>query len=231
MSKNISVVISIYNEEDTLLDFVVKLNRYLRKNFDKFEMIIVEDKSSDKTPQIADYLARKFSSVVPVHKKSRSGFGNCIRGGFKLAKYDLVWYTPPDCPYDLKYLNNAVRLISKSDAVVGYRIGSRESFFRLFFSKSYNILVRALFGIRVRDVNFSFKLLRKEAIDKIDLKSNGWFIDVEILAELKRKKLRVIEIPIKYLIRSKGQSKIHIGSKLILGFFKEIIYYNFRHKV
>ena len=134
-----------------------------------------------------------------------------------------------DLPYNLYYLNIALALIKNADAVIGVKFGERESFRRWLFSFAYNFLIRVFFRLKFHDINFSFKLMRRDALKKLDLRSNGWFIDAEVLIELKKQGMKVIETPIKYDLRNVDNSKVVIGHKIVINLLKEIVNYVFRH--
>lgn len=225
MFESISIVVPVYNEEENLELTVKKLSTYVKKLFRKYEIIIVDSNSSDRTPQIADRLVKKYPKVSVIHQQRRRGFGNGLRAGYKKCQYELVWYMDGDCPYDLRYLQQALPLIEKADAVVGVKTGTRESPSRWISSKGYNLLIRTCFGVDYRDINFSFKLLRRTALQKLTLKSEGWFIDAEILLELKRHGLRVKELEIVYQHREMGDSKVVMGTGLVIGMLKEMYAY------
>jgi len=231
MEKNeISVVIPIYNEEEAIKRISLNLIPVLKKAYSKYEIIIVESGSTDRTGKICDELAKKNKKIKIIHQKRKEGYGSGLRLGYKFAKYKYIGYTDGDIPYDLIEFVNVIPLIKTCDAVIGYKKGRRESFKRKFFSFCYNSLIRIIFGLKVKDINFSFKVIRKDVLEKLDLKSNGWFIDAEIQAELKRKKFKVKEMGIKYIHRKVGKSKVKINLKLILGILKELLNYIKRKK-
>ena len=173
MNNSISVVVPVYNEEENLRDTVVRLNNFLFKIFKNYEIIIVDSSSTDKTGQIADELSRKFKKVYTMHQSKRRGYGNGLREGYRHCKHDLVWYMDGDCPYDLNALNMALPLIKNADAVIGFKSGKDESFQRWLFSEGYNLLIRILFKLNYKDINFSFKLLRHDSLKRLNLKSDG----------------------------------------------------------
>jgi dolichol-phosphate mannosyltransferase len=114
-------------------------------------------------------------------------------------------------------LHMALSLIDGSDIVVGYRQDRKDSTRRLWMSKGYNLLVRILFGLRLRDIDCSFKLFRRTALDKISIESRGYFIDTEIMVKAKREGLEIRQFSVKHLPRTSGASKVkmlHIFSTL-----------------
>ena len=230
MFESISIVVPVYNEEGNLELTVKKLNTYVKTLFKKYEIIIVDSNSSDRTPQIADRLVKEYKNVSVIHQQVRRGYGNGIRAGYKKCQYELVWYMDGDCPYDLRYLKQALPLIKKADAVIGVKTGTRESPGRWIASRGYNLLIRTWFGVSYRDINFSFKLLRRTALQKLTLESDGWFIDAEILLELNRLGLRVEELEMVNLHRNMDDSKVVMGADLIIDMLKEMYAYMKRKK-
>jgi len=225
MAESLSIVVPMYNEQGIAQQAVRKLLDAMKGYEADFEILIVESGSTDQTPKIVDELAKKHRQVRALHQKKKEGLGSAIRHGFGNSKMDLVLYMDGDNPFDAKVIRQAIPLMKDADAVLGYRLGDRESFKRWFFSKGYNALIRLVVGVRVRDVNFSFKMLRKEALAKLDLRSNGFFIDAEIIAELKRKNCAWQEMGIPYTERAEGSSTVRIGPKLIAGMLKEMFAY------
>ena len=210
IKESISVIVPVYNEEDSLARAVHDLDLYLKDNFSQYEIIIVESGSTDDTAKIADSL--KCKNIRAVHQKKREGYGSGLRLGFSLAKKDLVWYYSGDMPFEISYLRRAAEKIENFDAVIAYRTGERESLKRLIATNAYHILITTIFGLKVRDINFSFKLIRRELLQRMKLNSYGWFIDAEMQIEFKRNKARILQIPVKYDHREEGQSKVNLIS-------------------
>lgn len=230
-SQSISLVVPLYNEEVTIGELAEKLEQYFSKLGILYEIILVESGSTDRSGMVCDELARKYSSVKVIHEGARNGYGSGIRTGWSQAQYEIMTYVDSDSPCSLDYYAQALKLLKNPEVevVLGYRVGGRENFTRWFFSKGYNWLTKVIFGLYgVSDVNFTFKLFRKEAYNKINLQSKGWFIDVELLAELKKQKARWVQLPIQYTPRTKGSSTVKINIKLLTGFLKEIYNYKFR---
>ena len=226
MPYSISTIVPVYNEEKNIKRTTRLLDTYLTSHFKTYEIIIVESGSTDNTPLITDQLAKINKHVHVVHQKTKKGFGNGLREGYTHAKYDLVWYMSGDYPYDVHVLDRAIPLISPVDYVVGYRT-NRESISRSLLSKAYNLLIKLVFGLSIKDVNFSFKLIKKKALQQLNLQSDGWFIDVEILIELKKKGFSCKQIPVTLLPRISGKTKVKIV-QTIKELLKEIYTYKRR---
>lgn len=228
MKESLSIVVPMYNEEQNAGRVIKSLNFNLNKMFDAFEIIVVESGSIDNTREIVEQLSKKYSNVKLFSQKRKEGLGSAIILGFRKSKGDLVLYMDGDEPFDIVELKRALPLIKDCDAVIGYRLGNRESFIREFYSKGYNFLIRALSGLKVKDVNFSFKLLRRKVADAIDIRSKGFFIDAEILVEMKKKGFRFKEMGIKYKKRERGKSSVKIGPGIIYNMIKEMTSYILR---
>lgn len=197
----------MYNEKETVADMVSKATGVLESSDYDYEVLIIDDGSSDGSEKIADELALRNPRVRVVRHVRNRGYGAALRTGFLSAMKELVFYTDCDAPIDLQDIKRALELMEPGvDLVIGYRIKRYDTFRRFVYSKIYNFLCRVLLGIHVRDVNFSFKLIRREVLQRIRLRYESVFIDGELLAEAVRYGFRIREIPIQYFPRSVGYS-------------------------
>jgi uncharacterized protein (DUF362 family)/ferredoxin len=207
--KSISVFFPALNEEGNIEKLTHELLDILRPSFEKGEVIIVDDGSRDRTGEIADRLAAENNGWVRViHHATSKGYGNALKAGFDAAQYDLVFFTDGDRQFDVNDLYRALPLIDRYDLVVGYRLDRQDPRHRLFLSGGYNFLVRLLFGLKLEDVDCSFKLFTRAAVDKIGIESSGYFIDTEIMVKASRRGLRIKEIGVRHLPRTAGVSKV-----------------------
>ncbi len=203
---SISLFMPMYNELASVERMVNKALEILPTLTDQYEVLIVDDHSTDGSERVVQRLAAEHPAVRVVRHDTNRGYGAALRTGFLESRKDLVFYTDCDEPVDLNQLHQAMPLIQEHDAVVGYRIDRHDTPRRWLYSQVYNFLMRLLFGIRVRDVNFSFKLVRRSALDKVTLTARSVFIDGELLAELVRYGCSIAEIPIEYHPRQNGRS-------------------------
>ena len=180
-----------------------------------YEILIVDDASTDSTGQIADQLAADDRRVRVIHHPVNRRLGGCIKTGFANARGDLVLYTDADLPCDLAELRKACRLLRyyRADIVSAYRHDrTGEGPRRAAYSWIYNWLVTLLFGLHLRDVNFAFKLCQRSIFDKLELVSEGSFIDAELLIRAQAMGYRVIQFGVDYFPRSVGVSTLSSGS-------------------
>ncbi len=204
---SLSIFFPMFNEKATIERVVNKALTVLAALAHDYEVLIVDDGSSDGSEQIADDLARQHPQVRVIHHPHNLGYGAALRTGFQNATKDLVFYTDSDEPVDLWELRRALPLIGPdADLVIGYRIKRYDTLRRFIYSKVYNFLCRLLFGLHVRDVNFSFKLVKHEVLQRVRLGAGSTFIDGELLAEAVRYRYRIAEIPIAYFPRRAGRS-------------------------
>ncbi|MPY96029.1 MAG: glycosyltransferase [Acidimicrobiia bacterium] len=183
----------------------------LEAEVDDYEVLVVDDASTDGTGAIADRLAAEDRRIRVVHHPQNRKLGGSLKTGFAEARGSLVLYTDADLPFDLLDVVKAIRLlrIYEADVVSAYRFDrTGEGPRRLLYSYAYNHLVRRVLGLRLRDVNFAFKLVRREVLDKVELRSEGSFIDVELLARAEAAGFRIIQFGVDYFPRSRGISTL-----------------------
>jgi glycosyltransferase involved in cell wall biosynthesis len=221
---SISCIIPLYNEEANVENIISAAENILQEVSSDWEIILIESGSSDNTwPKINDFIKNK-ERINLFRQEKREGFGSALRLGYSKCRKELICHLEADGPFEMIYFKKAIPILFENDCVIGYRVGKKEQGFRWSYSNmdkkgvllrqifhiGYNLLIKIIFGLAVRDVNFSFKIFKREYIQSLELISKGWFIDAEILLELKRKGIIPIEMPIEYKDRVRGNSTINI---------------------
>jgi glycosyltransferase involved in cell wall biosynthesis len=225
MAPSISVVFPMWNEEAYIHRAVAAAQETLARFASDHEIIIVNDASTDRTGELADALARADGRVKVVHHGQNRKLGGSLRSGYALASKDLVLYSDADLPFDFHEVERAVHLLEyqQADVVSAYRHDrTSEGLLRTVYTIGYSALIRTLFRLRYRDVNFSFKLFKRALLDKIVLKSEGSFIDAEFLVRARKAGAHVIQIGVDYFPRTRGQSTL-AAPGVILGILREMI--------
>jgi glycosyltransferase involved in cell wall biosynthesis len=208
---SLSVVFPMFNEEAYVARAVAAARQVLEAHFEDWEIVIVDDASTDATGALADALAAADPRVRVIHAPRNRKLGGALRIGYAAATRELVFYTDADLPIDLRELPRAVRLLDyqEADVVAGYRFDrTSEGLLRALYTFSYNHLVRGLFGLRVRDVNFAFKLFRRSILERFTLTSEGSFIDAEFLLRARKAGCPIIQIGLDYFPRTRGTSTL-----------------------
>lgn len=214
MIDKISVVLPVFNEEENIENVLCSIDRAIKAVFHAYEIIIVNDGSTDNTPLIIERLKREYSNLKVISFEHNRGYGSALREGFSMAAFDHIFYTDSDGQFDVSEISKILPLIDKCDVVAGFRLNRKDSTFRVFSSRVYNKLVTALFGLKVRDVNCSFKLFKREIIDKVHLYSIGFSIDAELLWKAKTNGYKICETGVSHFAREKGESKVRITDTL-----------------
>lgn len=178
---------------------------------DDYEVIVVNDGSSDGTAAVLDELARKNPAVRVIHHQRNRGYGGALRTGFLSATKDLVFYTDGDGQYDVNELAKLIPLMPSLDANVdvvnGYKIKRSDAKRRVILGATYKMLARLLFQLPIRDVDCDFRLMRREAIQSIDLVSTSGVVCTEMIYKLHRAGCRFTETPVHHYPRMHGQSQ------------------------
>ncbi len=203
----LSVFFPAYYDEGNINKVVSKAIEVLDElQLKDYEVTIIEDGSPDKTGEVADMLAEKYSKVKVIHHEKNIGYGATLYEGFTTAKMDYVFYTDGDNQFDLGELKKFVALIPHSDIVVGYRKKKQYSLYRKITSFVYNLLLRLIFGIDYIDIDCAFKLIKRDLFDKITINTQDAFIDAEIMIQANLLGYKSTEIGVKHLPRLDGIS-------------------------
>lgn len=176
-----------------------------------YELIVIDDKSTDRTGEIADRIAATDPKVRVIHHERNRKLGGSMKTGFAAATGDLVLYTDADLPFDMAELPRAVRLLREYevDIISAYRFDrTGEGSLRAVYTWVYNGLIKALFGVKVRDINFACKLIRTRIFEHVELKSEGSFIDAELVIRATRLGYEIMQMGVDYFPRTRGESTL-----------------------
>jgi dolichol-phosphate mannosyltransferase len=213
MYKSISVFFPAYNEEENIKDAVLSVDKFLKKHFKKYEIIVVDDGSRDNTAKIVRDIARKSLHVRLVQHKRNQGYGAALRTGFKSAKNELIFYTDADNQFKISDFEKVLPLIYKYDIVSGFRIKRQDPLVRIITSNVYNLIINVLFNPKIRDIDASFKLYKKSVIDNLKLKSNTGLIDAEVFIKARKKGFTIGQIGVKHYPRLHGKTIYEVGGR------------------
>ncbi|NLE76073.1 MAG: glycosyltransferase family 2 protein [Chloroflexi bacterium] len=209
--KTISAVLPAYNEEENIekavTDMVAMLESLAAPDY---EVVVVDDGSSDGTAAICERLSAGNGRVRLVRHPTNLGYAHALKTGFASARHALIFYTDSDNQFDVRELKNFLPAIDDYDIVVGFRIYRYDPPYRLMVAWAYNVLVRVTFGIRPRDIDCAFKLFRREVFDKVTIETKGFFVDAEIMAKARYYGYSMTEIGVRHYPRMAGRSTINV---------------------
>ena len=220
--KSLSVVFPAFNEEANIRAVVEDAYRTVPKLAPIFEIIVANDGSKDRTGEICDRLVEELPEVRVVHHPRNRGYGAALKSGITLARYDLIFFTDADGQFDLNEVAALLEQADSYDIVAGYRARRQDPPHRLLFAWGWNILVRLVLGIRIRDIDCAFKAFNRRVFNSIQIQSVGAMVNTEIFVQASKFGMTVKEVRVSHFPRRHGKptgSKVAVISKA----FRELI--------
>lgn len=208
MIDSLSVFFPAYNEEKNITQTVEKAKKVLENlKIKKWEILVVNDGSRDKTGEIVESLTKKDYHIHLITHNPNQGYGEALKTGFYNAKYSWIAFTDSDGQFDFSEISKFLEKTDEADIVAGYRINRQDSLMRKINGWGWTNLSNILLGIKVRDVDCGFKLVKKEVIEKIPkLKSTrGGMISPELLAKAGKKGFKIVEVGVHHYPRKEGK--------------------------
>ena len=201
----ITVFFPCYNEEANVEHTTMAALQALRRISDDFELIIVDDGSTDRTGEIADGLAGRYPQVRAVHNHPNLGYGGALQRGFREATKPWVFYTDGDGQFDFEEIQTLLPLLDRCDIVTAYRLDRKDSLIRKVNAFCWTALVNVVLGLWLRDIDCAFKIFPRKLFDEIEMKSLGALIDAEILARANRLGYSLGQIGVHHYPRTAGE--------------------------
>jgi glycosyltransferase involved in cell wall biosynthesis len=202
----LSVVMPAYNEEGNLEKAVSDACAVLDEVASAYEILIVNDGSTDRTAEIADRLAAENGAVQVLHHPENRGYGDAQKTGFAAASYEWVTLVPSDNQFPMEDIRKYLHLMETTDVIVGYRIKRVDSFIRRTNARLYGGAIRVLFNTSIiyGDIDW-VKFYRKEVLDAIEVESSSAFVDAELVIKADKRGYRIEEIGVGHLPRMSGK--------------------------
>ena len=204
---SISAVIPAHNEAPIIASTVEAVDETLSRLLDDYEIVVVNDGSSDATPSIVEKLGRRRPAIRLVSHAVNRGYGAALATGFAAATREYVFLTDGDRQFDVRELEGFLPLLASADVVVGYRKPRADPWVRRFYGWGWNLLVNVMFGYTARDVDCAFKLFPRALLDDVKLHSTGHTLSPELLIKARRAGYRVAEVRVTHLPRPAGEAK------------------------
>ena len=212
----ISAFFPAYGDWGTIASLVLLVSSVLRELTDDWEVIVVNDASPDHTGLILSELQAVCPRLrVVTHEKNR-GYGGALRSGFAAATRDLVFYTDGDAQYDPSEMEALWAAFTDDvDLVNGYKISRSDPLHRILIGRIYHHTVKLLFGLKVRDVDCDFRLMRRRIFDVVRLEKNSGVICLEMMKKIQDAGFRIAEVPVHHYHRAFGRSQFFNFRRLI----------------
>ncbi len=222
---SVSLVIPMFNEQENIAHALGCATVALDRHSGDWEVIVVDDASTDGSAEIVAREALAEPRIRMVRHEVNRKLGASLKTGFAAARKDLVLYMDADLPFDPDAVGRAIQAmkVTRADLIAGYRLDrTTEGFRRTVYSYLYNSLIGVLFGWPHRDINFSFKLMRREVLEAIELKSEGSLIDAELIVKAKNLGFLIQQLGLDYFPRTRGRSTLS-SPAVILKILRELV--------
>ena len=207
-SPGLTVFFPAYNDSGTIASLVITALRTAAELTPDYEVIVVNDGSTDRTPEILEELARLYPQVRVVTHEVNRGYGGALRTGFASASKDLVFYTDGDAQYDPAEMAALwPKMTADVDLVNGYKISRADPLHRIIIGRIYHHTVKLMFGLSVRDVDCDFRMMRRSIFDRVHLEKNSGVICLEMMRKIEAAGFKIVEVPVHHYHRSYGKSQ------------------------
>ena len=209
MLKSISVFFPAYNDAGTISTMIIRAAQALAEVTDDYEIIVINDGSTDDTGRVLDEMAKHYPTTLRVfHRAQPSGYGGVLRAGFLAAQKEWVFYTDGDAQYDARELALLAQAVTDNvDMVQGYKIKRHDPFHRVIIGVLYQYFVKIIFGLSIRDVDCDFRLMRRAIFDHLTLESVTGTITFEMVKKIQDAGYKIVEVPVHHWYRQYGQSQ------------------------
>jgi glycosyltransferase involved in cell wall biosynthesis len=218
----VSVVLPCFNEAPNVARAVLEAAAAAERNAVEYQIVVVDDGSTDGTAEIAAEVARSVPHVDVVEHGQNRGYGAALSSGLRAARMPWVLLTDGDLQFDLAQLEAFVPLAAEADLVAGWRIDRRDPLHRRANAAAWNWLVRRAFAVPVRDVDCAFKLIRRELVDEIPLSSRGAMISTELLVRAQANGARIRELGVEHRARVAGEQS-GANPRVVARAFRELL--------
>lgn len=204
----LSIFFPCYNDAGTIASIVVLADETARQITESYEIIVVDDGSSDHSRRILESLRRHYPALRLVFHERNRGYGGALRSGFSTARGEWIFYTDGDYQYDVDDLRRLwAKVTGDIDVVQGYKIQRHDPWYRILIGLVYQYTIQFAFNLKIRDVDCDFRLIRRSALERFELKEDTGCICVELVKKLQETGARTTEVGVKHMFRAYGHSQ------------------------
>ena len=224
---SISVILPAFNEEKNIENTLSNTINYLNKTFSNFEIIVVDDGSTDKTFKVVEQIAVKYHNIILKKHEINRGYGQSLKTGFDTASKEFIFFMDSDGQFEISDLDKLTPHITDKNIVIGYRYQRADTNIRKLNTLLYHMYLRTIFKLKIKDADCAFKLFPREAYLKIrPIRSEGAFFSAEFLLKLTKEGYNLIEIAVNHYPRLYGSptgAKIGVILKMFAESFKMLL--------
>ena len=224
--ESISVFFPCYNEQGNIRRIYESASEALKTLGLDYEIILVNDGSTDETPQIANAIATADPRVRVIHHPNNLGYGSALQSGFRAATKTLIFYTDGDGQFSLDEMPPLLHLMKQHDIVSCFRLNRQEGFIRRFNGWCWTSFVCVVFHLKIKDINCAFKLYKRSIFDKMELRSASALINAEILARATRRGLSITQVGVHHFPRMSGRQTGASISVILRAFVELVRFYS-----
>jgi glycosyltransferase involved in cell wall biosynthesis len=217
----VSIVLPAYDEEPNIDQAIAEATAAGERLFREHEIVVVDDGSRDRTADLVRQVAGRDPRVRLVQHKQNRGYGEALRTGFLDARLDFVFFTDADLQFDLNELEEFLQYAGTVDVVAGYRLNRQDPLQRRLMAYAWNLLVRVLFYVPVRDIDCAFKLFDRRVLREVHIESVGAMVNTELMVKLGRAGASVVEVGVHHRPRRAGQAR-GASPRVILTALREV---------
>lgn len=228
-TRGLAVVLPAWNEEAVIAQTVQKVVETLSEVAPDYEVIVVDDGSADRTGEIADALAAQNPRIRVVHNRPNKGYGGALIAGFNAVSKNLSFFMDADGQFDIRDIIRLLEHLDEADAVLGYREHRQDPPMRIVNAWGWKMLMRLLFGLKVRDVDCAFKLYPTKLVRRANVQAQGAMVNTEMLVKLNRLGYTWVEVPVNHYPREGGKAT-GANLRVILRAFRELLKLHHRIK-
>ena len=218
----LSIVLPAFNEEDNVESAIAEATAAAERLVATHEIVVVDDGSGDNTAGRVREVAGRDGRVRLISHEENRGYGEALRSGFLASTLDFVFFTDADLQFDMGELALLLPYAGTVDVVAGYRINRQDTLVRRINGHAWNLLVRVLFYVPVRDIDCAFKLFDRRVLGDVDIESVGAMVNTELMVKLGRRGASVVEVGVHHRPRLAGEAR-GASLRVIVTAFREIL--------
>jgi glycosyltransferase involved in cell wall biosynthesis len=216
----LTVFFPAYNDAGTISSMVIDAVLAARQVTDDFEVVVVNDGSRDATAEVLEELSQMYPALRVVEHPENRGYGAALRTGFASATKEFVFYTDGDAQYDPRELVDLwSHMTPEVDLVNGYKISRSDPLHRIVIGRLYHHTVKLLFGLKVRDVDCDFRLMRRSIFERVHLEKSSGVICLELMKKVQDARCRIVEAPVHHFHRAYGTSQFFNVRRIVRTLF------------